>query len=628
MGLGSIFGGTKKTTQENSQTTGFNLPEWFKTALGGSTQEGISLLDQLQGTTANERIQGFNPDELTAQNRIRQGTGQYDDIVGGALSTMQQAQQRAFEGVRPEDIQKFMNPYTQTVLDNSKREMVRQTDMQRNQLDAQAAAAGAFGGSRQAIQRGMLNEDLNTNLNDMQYKGLQDSYAQALNAARQSTSDTINAGNAIGNLATQGQNLYNQDSQLLSASGATQRGLEQAKTDFTYTNPLQSIYQQQQLMAGAAPLYGQTTTGTTTSSTPSAGWGSSLLGGALAAASLGTGGGTTLGGTLLSGVLNKKDGGPIQKFAEGGPVKPSEKLNPLDSFLNQMPEGILTPPVEAGQIDPVQTPATATEELLSLPQTVFTTKPMKRPVMSELPEENVDTSKMGMTPRVESGAVANQGLEAMISDKPLTEQKSRLQRMMDDTNLPLLKMGLTMMASDKSFFEAFAEGGLAGANQMATERAGAASAAEKQTELANTRAIEEMKAANESVKNANADANKKQALSIEALKAEGYLKNAEAQAEYARRRGTSDKEIQNAKTDAAKAAQTAYNNSINMGMSEEEAALARTTAFNSFMENVFGSQNTSESGNIGNNTVVAPEAPPVNTTSNILSVEDVLNGKF
>jgi len=47
----------------------------------------------------------------------------------------------------------YMNPYTNTVIDNSLNDIERARAMSENMSDAQATAAGAFGGSRQALMR-------------------------------------------------------------------------------------------------------------------------------------------------------------------------------------------------------------------------------------------------------------------------------------------------------------------------------------------------------------------------------------------------------------------------------------------------------------------------------------------
>jgi len=77
----------------------------------------------------------------------------------------------------PRVTQALMNPYTQNVLDVQNKEMQRQADIAGTQRGAQAARAGAFGGSRQAIENAEANRNLAMMKNANQ--------AQALNQAFQ-----------------------------------------------------------------------------------------------------------------------------------------------------------------------------------------------------------------------------------------------------------------------------------------------------------------------------------------------------------------------------------------------------------------------------------------------------------
>jgi len=57
------------------------------------------------------------------------------------------------------DINKYMNPYIGTVVNNSLKDLSRQNDIVNNTTNARAAAAGAFGGSRQAVANTLNNEN-------------------------------------------------------------------------------------------------------------------------------------------------------------------------------------------------------------------------------------------------------------------------------------------------------------------------------------------------------------------------------------------------------------------------------------------------------------------------------------
>jgi hypothetical protein len=105
--------------------------------------------------------------------------------------------------------QSYMNPYLEQVLKPQMQAMQRQADIQRGALGAQAAKAGAFGGSR----AGLMNQQLNADLMRQQ----QQATGQAYNQAYQ-----------------QGLGQYNTEQQqamalanLLGGAGAQQRGIEQ-----------------------------------------------------------------------------------------------------------------------------------------------------------------------------------------------------------------------------------------------------------------------------------------------------------------------------------------------------------------------------------------------------------------
>ena len=84
-----------------------------------------------------------------------------------------------------EDIQEYMDPYQQAVVDIEKQQ-ARQDALQTAQaISAKSAGIGAFGGSRQAILESQAASDLAKRLSDIQTRGSQAAYQQALQTAAQ-----------------------------------------------------------------------------------------------------------------------------------------------------------------------------------------------------------------------------------------------------------------------------------------------------------------------------------------------------------------------------------------------------------------------------------------------------------
>lgn len=76
--------------------------------------------------------------------------------------------------------QSYMDPYMQSVLDIEKRKAMEDYDISRASRNAAATAAGAFGGSRQQVGESLAERDMLTRMSDIQAKGLQQSYADAV----------------------------------------------------------------------------------------------------------------------------------------------------------------------------------------------------------------------------------------------------------------------------------------------------------------------------------------------------------------------------------------------------------------------------------------------------------------
>ena len=108
-------------------------------------------------------------------------TGQNVASQSQALARQQAAagQQYAQMATDPRVTQALMNPYTQNVLDVQNKELERQAGIASTQRGAQAARAGAFGGSRQAIENAEANRAVAMMKNANQAQALNQAYQQA-----------------------------------------------------------------------------------------------------------------------------------------------------------------------------------------------------------------------------------------------------------------------------------------------------------------------------------------------------------------------------------------------------------------------------------------------------------------
>ena len=149
----------------------------------------------------------------------------------GALNTQYTFNPYQTQQFTGNNVQGYMSPYMQNVVDIQQREAQRQADIAGTTQQANATKAGAFGGSRDAIMRSEAARNLALQKGDIQAKGLQDAYQQAMQqfntsqgqnqAAQQLNAQQQQFGAGLG---LQGMQAANQSAANLANIGQTQYG--------------------------------------------------------------------------------------------------------------------------------------------------------------------------------------------------------------------------------------------------------------------------------------------------------------------------------------------------------------------------------------------------------------------
>ena len=143
----------------------------------GTLGSGVGTLDQARGAIGT--AQGYLGDSRGAIGQAGQTLqGSFGAYGGGPGYTAQQfgpgpaydAQrfgpgsaydaQRFGPGSAPATTSAFFNPYEDVAVQQALSDIRRQGDIASNQLSASAVQAGAFGGSREGIQRGELERNI------------------------------------------------------------------------------------------------------------------------------------------------------------------------------------------------------------------------------------------------------------------------------------------------------------------------------------------------------------------------------------------------------------------------------------------------------------------------------------
>ena len=193
-----------------------------------ATQGGLGTL-QFQGSgntvsgISGTGVAGFQP-FLDESQRL----AGVDPITGEVTSAGMTA------GMQP-----YMSPYQQQVIDATQASYQNQRAQGRQSIMDQAVAAGAFGGGREGVQRGVY--DAQTTLGATQLEA--DLRAQNFAQAQAAQQAGIQNQQGLAQLQPQ---LAQQNISTLSSLGAGQQALGQAQLDATAANTREKAYEEQQ----------------------------------------------------------------------------------------------------------------------------------------------------------------------------------------------------------------------------------------------------------------------------------------------------------------------------------------------------------------------------------------------
>lgn len=284
--MGKGGGGTQTTVQKTE------IPEWVQKA----GQENLAIANQIAarpylaypGTLTAQ----FTPEQEAAFNLAQRSVGLTAPLYGMAGQTI-----GGVAGYNPQDVQSqsflnanvsgYMNPYTENVINRASEAAMRQLQQQQNQIAAQASRAGAFGGSRQAIQEGVAAAETARGIGDLTAQLQAQSYGQAQQAiaadqARaqqaalanqaaglQAAGLRLQGGQGLANLGGLAQQAALTDVATMGAVGEARQQLAQRQLDEAYARfqeernyPVEAL--NLRLAALGATPYGRETTSTTT----------------------------------------------------------------------------------------------------------------------------------------------------------------------------------------------------------------------------------------------------------------------------------------------------------------------------------------------------------------------------
>jgi hypothetical protein len=252
----------------------------------------------LTGRLPSFQVAGFSPAQQAAlQAGMQQGVGSFLPYIEaanvslgggygaagqgiGALGTAQIAGAGAAGTYDPRSAAAFMNPYQQAVTEQTLAEIRRQADIAGQSQAAQAVRTGAFGGTREGVQRAEMERNTQNLMAQQIAQGYAQNYAQAQQAAMQ-TDEAARArqlgigqlfgqigqtyggiGSQLGQLGVQqaalgqtAQQMQQGDIGFLYGLGQSQQALQQQGLDAQRSTEMQRLYSPYQQIGFLSDIY-------------------------------------------------------------------------------------------------------------------------------------------------------------------------------------------------------------------------------------------------------------------------------------------------------------------------------------------------------------------------------------
>lgn len=220
--MADIFQGIPLPTITSTTQAQTTVPEFYSNYLQDVANLGTNAIQQ-------GGVAGFSPLQQQAFQMAPNAAFSGAQTAGDAASLLGAAGTTA----APSMVSAYMNPYVSNVVNEMGR--LQQQNIQRNVLPALAGAGvgtGGFGSKRQATATGQTLADMQANLLGQQYGALNTGYQNALSAAQTDLSRQLQAGQGLGNVATEQYNIGTGGLKTLSDLGAQQQQQGQKQLDY------------------------------------------------------------------------------------------------------------------------------------------------------------------------------------------------------------------------------------------------------------------------------------------------------------------------------------------------------------------------------------------------------------
>jgi hypothetical protein len=215
--MGSGGSTTQQSSQQNVSQT--QLPPWVNQAAQQNYALAQNVASRPLTQYSGQQVADVGPQMQQAWNLAAtsgaQGADQFNASQAAYLTAAgTPAQQVTPNTLAGTNLQPYMNPFTQQVINSSNAIAQQQLGQQQSGIQGQAAAANAYGGSRQGVQQGVAQAQGALGQAQMNAQLQSQNYGQAVG---QATTDIAN--NQAAQIANQSANQQNINSMIAAGQG-------------------------------------------------------------------------------------------------------------------------------------------------------------------------------------------------------------------------------------------------------------------------------------------------------------------------------------------------------------------------------------------------------------------------
>jgi hypothetical protein len=235
-----LFEGKPPPSTTTYGSTTASIPQFMSDYTQGLIARANAVAAEPYQQFGGPRVAGFTPDTQNAFNVTRQAAGSYMGPLSQALGLTEQAGSQGASGLAQatpylnqaaqnftgDNVQQYMNPYVQNVIDRSALEANRNYNENiLPTLNNKFTASGQYGSSAMAREANRAARDLTEGVQSQSQAALANAYSQAGQLFNTDQTRQLGVGQTVGQLAGQQQGAMLESGKQLGALGQMQQQL-------------------------------------------------------------------------------------------------------------------------------------------------------------------------------------------------------------------------------------------------------------------------------------------------------------------------------------------------------------------------------------------------------------------